>query len=220
MQEAIFSNKSIFFWWLEFYFSHKLHWGWRVCGEVQRGREGDCEAGSCNPGLKNLFLKCLLTTCLFYSWICWFVSCSGITEGLAAIAVGDQKLLPTASCVWSVKPPVTVSFSYTHSVFPSEDLLAVICDNNLSLYLGFVSSLTTAKRFDLPIPTQMDTYLPVLPPNSHTGSSSSQTLLFWAPADLVLGFLVGGQQKTVCFECVFWLFIQWPRWELDKVFCS
>lgn len=83
--------------------------------------------------------------------------CSGITKGPAVIAVGDQKLLPTASCVSSAKPPVTVSFSYTHSLFPSEDLLAVICDNNVFLYLFFVSSLTTAKRFDLPIPSQMDT---------------------------------------------------------------
>ncbi|KAK2517870.1 hypothetical protein Q9966_014515 [Columba livia] len=34
------------------------------------------------------------------------VSCA-ITEGLAVIAVGHQKLLPTASCVSSAQAPVT-----------------------------------------------------------------------------------------------------------------
>lgn len=69
-------------------------------------------------------------------------------KGPAVIAVGDQEL-PTASSVSSAKPPVTVSFSYTHSIFSSENLLAVICDNYMFLYLYFVSSLATAKSFDL-----------------------------------------------------------------------
>ncbi|XP_075610980.1 tetraspanin-4 isoform X3 [Balearica regulorum gibbericeps] len=36
------------------------------------------------------------------------VKSSGITEGLTVFAVGDQKQLPTASCVSSAKPPITV----------------------------------------------------------------------------------------------------------------
>lgn len=72
---------------------------------------------------------------------------------LAVTAVGDQKLLPTASCVSTAKPPVRVSFSYMHSVFASEDLLAVVCDKNRFLYLYFVSSRNTAERFDFPVPS-------------------------------------------------------------------
>lgn len=114
VQEEIFSSKSVFIWWPKFHFNNKINWGWRACGEVQRGGEGDSKAGTCNPGLESLFLKWLLMTiCLFYSWVCCFVSCSAITEGLAVIAVGHQKLLPTASCVSSAQAPVTVSFSYT-----------------------------------------------------------------------------------------------------------
>ncbi|XP_071665131.1 tetraspanin-4 isoform X15 [Patagioenas fasciata] len=41
------------------------------------------------------------TRLLIPSWL------SAITEGLAVIAVGHQKLLPAASCVSSAKPPVT-----------------------------------------------------------------------------------------------------------------
>lgn len=81
-------------------------------------------------------------------------------KGSAVPAVGDQELLPVASSVSSVKPPVTVSFSYT--VFSSEGLLAlrfvVICDNYMFLYLYFVSTLATAKSFDLWIPGQKDMY--------------------------------------------------------------
>lgn len=70
-------------------------------------------------------------------------------KGPAVTAVGGQELLPIASSVSSAELPVTVSFSYTHSVFSSEDLLAVICDKYVFLYLYFVSSLATAKSFDL-----------------------------------------------------------------------
>lgn len=73
-----------------------------------------------------------------------------ITQKESAVtAVGDQGLLPIASSVSSAKLSVTVSFSYTHSVFSSEDLLAVICDKYVFLYLYFVRSLATAKSFDL-----------------------------------------------------------------------
>lgn len=58
--------------------------------------------------------------------------------------------------------------SPTHTLFSPVRMLAVICDSNLFLYLYFVSSLTTAERFDLPIPSQMDTYLfPPAPKNSY-----------------------------------------------------
>lgn len=70
-------------------------------------------------------------------------------KGTAVTAVGDQELLPIASSVSSAEPPVTVSFSCTHSVSSSEDLLAVTCDNYVLLYLYFVTSLATAKSFDL-----------------------------------------------------------------------
>lgn len=167
MQEEIFYNKSICIWWPQFQFSSELHWGWRLWGSTE-GREGDYEAGSCNLGLKSLFLKWLLvTTCPFSSWICGFVSCSGITEGLAVIAVGDQKLLPAASCVSSCKTTSLGEFLLHMLCFPSEDLLAVVCDN-IFLYLYFVTSLTTAKRLDLAIPRQMDTCLP--PPSAPKSS--------------------------------------------------
>lgn len=117
-----------------------------------RGGEGDYEARSCYPGSQSLFLKgFLITTCLFYSRICCFVPCRGSTEDLAVTAAGDRELLPAASRV--SEAPVTVSFSCTRSLFPSEDLLAVICDDNIFLCWYFVSS----QKFDLPIPSQMGT---------------------------------------------------------------
>lgn len=132
-------------------------------------------------GSKSLFVKgFLITTCLFYSRIWCFVSCRDITEDLGVTAVGDQELLPTASCVSSAKAPVTVSFSYTRSVFPREDLLAVICDNNVFLCWYFVSS----QRFDLPIPCQMGISPP---PKAHMGNLALQTLIFWPPGLVMRG---------------------------------
>lgn len=196
MQEEIFSSKSVFIWWPKFHFNNKLNWGWRVCGKVQRGKEEDCEAGTCNPGLESLFL---ITTCLFYSWVCCFVSCSAVTEGLAVIAVGHQKLLPTASGVSSAKLPVTVSFSYTCSVSPSKDLLAVICGNNIFLYLYLVSLLTTAKKkLILSVPSQMDTHLSPTPKSSYWKLSIANSS---GHLHLVLRFVMGddGRICTLCF---------------------
>lgn len=128
VQEDILSNKLMFFWWPNFHFSNKCHWGWRVCGEVQSWGEGDC--GTSNTGLNSLFLKWLLmTTCLFYSWIYCFVSCSGHhTERACCYCCGRSGAPSNCIFLSSAKLPVTVSFSYTHSVSSSEDLLAVICD--------------------------------------------------------------------------------------------
>lgn len=108
-------------------------------------------------------------TCFIHESVVLCLAVASLKEP-GVTAVGDQELLPVASSVSSVKTPVTVSFSCTSSLFSSEDLVAVICDNYMFLYLYFVSSLATAKSFDIWIPGQKNTYTSH-PPKPHTGSS-------------------------------------------------